>query len=56
MHLQAVIEAGEVSLSLSLFHGVAAGLGPLVDYLDGNGCGDIKVAFTDYGYGVSLRS
>jgi hypothetical protein len=50
------LEDGQVSLSLGLFNGVAAGLGPLVDYLDANGCTDIKVAFNDYGYGVSLRS
>jgi hypothetical protein len=45
----------ELSLSLGLFHGVAAGLGPLVDYLEANGCHDIRVEFLDYGYGVSLR-
>ena len=43
------------SMSLGLFHGVAAGMGPLVDYLEANGCADIKVEFLDYGYGVSLR-
>ena len=42
-------------LSLGLFHGVAAGLGPLVDYLTEEGCGDIRIAFGDYGYGISLR-
>jgi hypothetical protein len=45
----------DFSMSLGLFNGVAAGLGPLVDYLDANGCGDIRVEFLDYGYGVSLR-
>lgn len=44
-----------LSMSLALFNGVAAGLGPLVDYLEANGCGDIRVEFLDYGYGVSLR-
>lgn len=46
---------GQFSMSLGLFHGVAAGLGPLVDYLDTNGCSDIRVEFLDYGNGVSLR-
>ena len=46
---------GDLSMSLGLFHGVAAGLGPLVDYLEASGCGDIRVRFLDYGYGVSLR-
>lgn len=45
----------QLSMSLGLFDGVAAGLGPLVDYLDANGCGDIRAEFLDYGYGVSLR-
>ena len=44
-----------LTMSLGLFHGVAAGLGPLVDYLETNGCADIKVEFLDYGYAVSLR-
>ena len=43
------------TMSLGLFNGVAAGLGPLVDYLEANGCSDIKVEFLDYGYGASLR-
>ena len=46
---------GQLSMSLGLFHGVAAGLGPLVDYLETGGCSDIKVEFLDYGLGVSLR-
>lgn len=46
---------GEFSMSLGLFHGVAAGLGPVVDYLDAHGCRDIRAEFLDYGYGVSLR-
>ncbi len=45
----------QFSMSFGLFHGVAAGLGPLVDYLDANDCADIRVNFLDYGYGVSLR-
>ena len=45
----------QLSMSLGLFQGVAAGLGPLVDYLDANDCHDIRVNFLDYGYGVSLR-
>ena len=49
------LEDDQLSLSLSLFHGVAAGLGPLMDHLEANGCSDIRVAFADYGYGVSLR-
>ncbi len=49
------LDGDQLWLSLGLFHGVAAGLGPMVDYLTQNGCGDIKVAFTDYGYGISLR-
>jgi hypothetical protein len=46
---------GQFSMSLGLFHGVAAGLGPLVDYLEANGCNDIRAEFIDYGHGVSLR-
>jgi hypothetical protein len=45
----------QLSMSLGLFHGVASGLGPLVDYLDENGCTDIRVDFLDYGHGVGLR-
>jgi hypothetical protein len=45
---------GELTMSLGLFHGVAAGFGPLVDYLHANGCDEIRVAFNDYGVGVSL--
>ncbi len=44
----------ELTLSLGLFHGVAAGLGPLSDYLMANGCDEIRVAFSDYGLGVSM--
>jgi hypothetical protein len=45
----------KLTMSLGLFHGVAAGLGPLVDYLEANGCGDLRVNFLDYGEGASLR-
>jgi hypothetical protein len=44
-----------LTMSLGLFQGVAAGLGPLVDHLTANGCGDLRVNFLDYGYGASLR-
>jgi hypothetical protein len=47
---------GELTMSLGLFHGVAAGLGPMVEYLDQNGCDEIRIAFTDYGLGVSVLS
>jgi hypothetical protein len=49
------LDGDQMTMSLSLFNGVAAGLGPLVDYITDGGCGDIRVAFNDYGYGVSLQ-
>jgi len=45
----------EFSMSLGLFHGVAAGMGPLVDFIAASECADIRVNFLDYGYAVSLR-
>ena len=45
----------QLSMSLGLFHGVAAGLGPLADYLDEQGCADIRAEFLDYGQGVAQR-
>jgi len=50
------LHGDELSLSLGLFHGVAAGLGPLVDYLEANGCGDIRASFIDYGAGLERRA
>jgi hypothetical protein len=44
----------ELTLSLGLFHGVAAGLGPMTAYLAENGCDEIRISFVDYGLGVSL--
>ena len=44
----------ELTMSLGLFHGVAAGLGPMVEYLDEHGCDEIRIAFNDYGVGLSL--
>jgi len=50
------LQGGQLSLSLGLFHGVAAGLGPLSDYLVANGCKDIRASFIDYGQGVRLQA
>ena len=50
------LHGDELSLSLGIFHGVAAGLGPLADYLEANGCGDIRASFIDYGAGLERRA
>jgi len=47
---------GELTLSLGLFNGVAAGLGALTDHLSDNGCERIRASFVDYGRGVNLRA